>query len=169
MQSGGEAATIAAKVVKTTITVKRKKAKTTTRLSQLFNALSDDMSIQLFRLIASDPMLSRTDDGEGKRERLIDRAKLTRKQFYSRIERLVKTGLIKRRNDKYQLTSLGKVAYDILDKAENAVNIEWRLKAVDSFTMTNPQDIPKEELAKLIDKLVDNKVIKDILMPQKDA
>ena len=42
---------------------------------------------------------------------LISKIKLTRKQYYSRISRLVNAGLIKRKNGKYTLTAFGKVIY----------------------------------------------------------
>ncbi len=157
---------------KVTTAKKRKRVKSTTKLAQLFKALSDDMSIQLFRLIAGDSAAynntAQKIEGNKQNGRLMDRAGLSRKQFYSRMDRLIKTGLVKRKNGRYFLTSFGKlIYYSIMDKAENAIKDESKLKAIDSFKAN--QDIPKEELAKLIDTLVDDKEIKDVLLQEEDA
>jgi predicted transcriptional regulator len=161
----------------TTVTTAKgkKKVKSTTKLAQLFKALSDDMSIQLVRLIAAAGgdsaaynNTAQKIEGNKKDGRLMDKAGLSRKQFYSRMDRLIKTGLVKRKNGRYFLTSFGKlIYYSIMDKAENAIKDEPKLKAIDSFKAN--QDIPKEELAKLIDTLVDDKEVKDVLLQEDDA
>ncbi|MGH9856926.1 MAG: hypothetical protein ACRD4B_03680, partial [Acidobacteriota bacterium] len=79
--------------------------------------------------------------------------KLTRKQFYSRLEMLTKTRLIKRKKGRYFLTSFGKLINSIQLKVQKAVEIELRLKAIDSLTMSG-EHIPEEERVKLIEELV---------------
>ena len=94
---------------------------------------------------------------------LISKIKLTRKQYYSRISRLVNAGLIKRKNGKYTLTAFGKVIYyAALTIIENATNSYWKLKVIDSLEMSD--DISPEEHKKIIDSFIDDREIKDALV-----
>ena len=64
---------------------------------------------------------------------------LSRKQYYGRLSKLVKVGLVKRVNGRYLLTFFGIVIYD--------VQLEFR-RAVDSHLKTNELELhPKEEKA----------------------
>ena len=91
------------------------------------------------------------------------KAKLTRKQYYSRMSSLMKAGLIKRKNGKHTLTAFGKIIYNIVEiKIENAVNNYWNIKAIDSLEASD--HLPLEERKKLIDNLLDTQEIKDILV-----
>jgi len=122
-------------------------------VTDVLEAMSDNRSLELFRTIA----LTRTDS-----DTLISKTKLSRKQYYSRMSRLMNAGLIKRKNGKYTLTAFGKVIYDIaIVTLENAVSNYWKLKAIDSLEMSKA--LPAEERKKIIDSLIDNQVIKDIL------
>jgi predicted transcriptional regulator len=122
-------------------------------VADVLKAISDKRSLELFRTIA----LTRTDS-----DTLISKTKLTCKQYYSRMSRLMNAGLIKRKNGKYTLTAFGKVIYDIaIATLENAVSNYWKLKAIDSLEMSKA--LPAEERKKIIDSLIDNQVIKDIL------
>ena len=116
-------------------------------------AISDKKSLELFRLVA---VVNATDV-------LVSKIELTRKQYYSRMSRLMKAGLIKRINGKYTLTAFGKVIYyAALTIIENATSSYWNLKAIDSLEMSN--DISAEEHKKLIDIFVDDQEIKDALV-----
>lgn len=95
---------------------------------------------------------------------LINQLKLTRKQFYSRISRLVKARLIRRQKGKYFLTSYGTVIYVTHRLLENAVKNYWRLKSLDLIEVANKNNIPKEERVKIIDQLIANQQIKKILL-----
>jgi len=122
-------------------------------VTDVLEAMSDNRSLELFRTIA----LTRTDS-----DTLISKTKLSRKQYYSRMSRLMNAGLIKKKNGKYTLTAFGKVIYDIaIVTLENAVSNYWKLKAIDSLEMSKA--LPAEERKKIIDSLIDNQVIKDIL------
>ena len=123
-------------------------------VADVLEAMSDNRSLELFRTIA----LTRTDS-----DTLISKTKLTCKQYYSRMSRLMNAGLIKRKQGKYTLTAFGKVIYDIaIAILENAVSNYWKLKAIDSLEMSKA--LPAEERKKIIDSLIDNQVIKDILV-----
>jgi hypothetical protein len=119
---------------------------------KVLTSISDKESLELFRFIAAD-----NEDSEGLRTK----TSLTRKQYYSRLSRMTKAGLVKRKKGKHSLTAFGKVIYDAQTTIEKAVNNYWKLKAIDSLEVSN--DLPKEERIKLIDSLLDNNHIKEIL------
>jgi hypothetical protein len=77
---------------------------------------------------------------------------------------MTKAGLIKRKNGLYSLTAFGKVVYDSETAIENAFNIYWKLKAIDSIGISN--ELPKEEYSKIVDALIDNYEIKDMLIKE---
>jgi hypothetical protein len=119
---------------------------------KVITAISDRESLELFRIIAINSV-----DSDGLRTK----TNLTRKQYYSRLSRMTKAGLVKRKKGKHSLTAFGKVIYDAQTIIEKAVNNYWRLKAIDSLEVSN--DLPEEERIKLIDSLLDNNHIKEIL------
>ena len=121
-------------------------------LAKVLKSISDDESLELFRFIANNDSDS---------ESLRNRTKMTRKQYYSRMSRLMKAGLIKRKNGKHNLTAFGRVIYDTQITIENAINNYWKLKAIDSLEMSD--DLPVEERKKLIDNLIENNGIREIL------
>ncbi len=119
---------------------------------KVLTAISDKESLELFRIIAIN-----SEDSDDLRTKTT----LTRKQYYSRLSRMMKAGLVKRKKGKHSLTAFGKVIYDAQTIIEKAVNNYWRLKAIDSLEVSN--DLPEEERVKLIDSLLDNNHIKEIL------
>jgi hypothetical protein len=123
-------------------------------VADVLKAISDNRSLELFRIVAQ----TKPDT-----DILISKTKLTRKQYYSRMSILMNTGLIKRKNGKYTLTAFGKVIYKIiLIPVENAINYYWKLKAIDSLELSN--DLPAEELEKVIDNFIGSQGIKDVLV-----
>ena len=66
-------------------------------LADILKAIADDKSLVLFNTIAN---------AGGDSDILIRRLDLTRKQYYSRISALSKTGLISRKNRRYTLRHL---------------------------------------------------------------
>ena len=73
-------------------------------LSEIFKCISDDKSLILFNSVAH---------MNEKSELLISKLDMTRKQFYARMERLSRQGLIMRKGGQYQLTTLGKIIYHL--------------------------------------------------------
>ena len=122
------------------------------KISQVLNAIADDSSLELFRLIASTNSNS---------DALRSKMKITRKQYYSRLYRLAQCGLVKRKDGIYFLTAFGKVLYDAQATLENALSNYWRIKAVDSIDVA--EGIPAEEQKKLVDTLIQDQEIKNIL------
>ena len=61
-------------------------------VADVLKAISDKRSLELFRIVA----LTKPDT-----DILISKTKLSRKQYYSRMSRLMDAGLIKRKNGKF--------------------------------------------------------------------
>lgn len=125
------------------------------KTSIVLNAVSDDASLELFKLVALT---------NGTSEVLRSRMNITRKQYYSRLCNLVQCGLIKRKDSKYFLTALGRVMYDAQITIENAISDYWKLKAIDSIRITS--DIPLVEQKKLIETIIEDPGIKNALTQQ---
>src|SRR5438067_10912908 len=115
-------------------------------------AISDDKALTLFKTIAFENTDSDT---------LLDRTKLTRKQYYSRIADLIKAGLVKRRGGSYFLTAAGKIVYDSQILIETAINNYWKLKVIDSL---DSKDLSKDEYAKVVNTLIDNTKLREIIL-----
>jgi hypothetical protein len=122
-------------------------------LANTLKAIADDKSLVLFNTIAIEG---------GDSDILVSRLGVTRKQYYSRISALSKTGLISRTNHRYRLTSFGKIVYDEQLTIGRAANTFWKLKAIDSFDTENK--LPVDERNRIINALIDNQDIKKILL-----
>jgi predicted transcriptional regulator len=122
-------------------------------ISEVLDAIADDKALTMFNTLAL---------SAGKSDILISTLDLTRKQFYSKIDRLVKQGLITRRNGRYYPTTLGKVLYELQNILGIALNNYWKLKAIDS--LQNPPGLPESELNQLVDSLLENTVLKNIIV-----
>ena len=119
---------------------------------EILEAISDVKSLKLFNTIATKG---------GSSEDLSVQLKLSRKEYYSRMSRLMKTGMVKRKNGKHFLTAFGKIVYDAQVTVKKAVESYWKLKAIDSIDLSD--DITLNERNKLIDTLLDDLEIKEIL------
>jgi hypothetical protein len=120
--------------------------------SKVFESLSDNLSLGLFRTIAQDSISSVI---------LRSRVKSTRKQYYSRLSKMMKAGLVKRNNGKLVLTAFGKIVYRVQETVENASSNQWKLRAIDSIELSD--ELPAEERRQLIESLIDNKQLREIL------
>ena len=107
------------------------------------NAIADDKALVLFDAIVG------SDYGT---EMLITKVGLSRKEYYSRISRLVKVGLVSRQSGKYSLTMLGQIVYQAQLAIDHAVEISPKLKAVDM--LKNSSNIPEGERNKVINSLL---------------
>ena len=124
-------------------------------IANILSAIADDKSLVLFNTIAI---------AGGDSDILITRLDVSRKQYYSRISALMKTGLISRKDRQYMLTSLGKIVYDVQLMIGRATNTIWKLKAIDSIETEHK--LPAEEHNKIINTLIDNQDIIKILVKQ---
>ena len=119
----------------------------------ILRTIADDKSLELFKTIAQGTIDS---------ENLKTKTKLTRKQYYSRLSRMTRAGLVRKKSGKYLLTAFGKIVYDSQATVDLALSSYWKLRAIDSLEMSN--ELPKEEQQKLINALLDNQEIKGILV-----
>jgi predicted transcriptional regulator len=127
--------------------------KTHTSAASVLKAIADDKSLELFGTVAQETIDSRN---------LKSKIKLTRKQYYSRLSRMTRAGLVRRKEGKYILTTFGKIVYESKVTVENALNNYWKLKAIDSLETSN--ELPKEERQKLIETLLDNQGLKAVIV-----
>jgi len=121
-------------------------------VSGILSAISNDKSLVLFSTIAL---------ASGDSSILISRLNLTRKQYYSRMSDLTNAGVIRRKNGKYFLTSLGKVVYEAQELIGKAVEFYSKLQAIDSIETPK---FPAAEVLTIIDSLIQNSKIKEILI-----
>ena len=78
---------------------------------------------------------------------------------------LINAGLIVRKSGKYFLTSFGKVVYEAHVLIGKAIQIYWKLKAIDSIEMSSTNhDLSLTERKRIIDKLIESNNIKNILL-----
>jgi hypothetical protein len=126
-----------------------------TMMADVIKTMSDEKSLLIFNTI----YLAGGDESETIRDGL----KLTRKQYYSRISRLQKTGLVKRQKGRYFLTAFGKVIYYSQRLLGTAIKNYWKLRAIDSLWF-DENEVPKEERKKIINELLGNQQLKDILL-----
>jgi len=119
---------------------------------EILEAISDVKSLKLFNTI---------DTKGGSSEDLSVQLKLSRKEYYSRMSRLMKTGMVKRKNGKHFLTAFGKIVYDAQVTVKKAVESYWKLKAIDSIDLSD--EITVKERDKLIHTLLDDVEIREIL------
>jgi len=122
-------------------------------VSAIFRALGDDKSLTLFNTVALSP---------GNSNLLTRNLNLTRKQYYSKMEHLSKQGLVARKNGKHYLTTMGKIIYELQSVIGTAVNDYWKLKAIDSLRIQD--QLPEDQVAKLIYTLVENQGLRDIIL-----
>ena len=122
--------------------------------TDIMYAISDEVSLVIFKTIATTTNTSNSDMFKKK-------FNLTTKQYYFRISRMTRAGLIKREKRKYFLTSLGKVVYEAVSTITIGLYYYWRLKAIDELQF---QELQVEQYSKIIDNLIENQKIKEILI-----
>lgn len=122
-------------------------------ISDVLRAISDDKSLALFNVIA----VALTQDSQD----VMSRLGLTRRQYYSKMNRLIKAGLVERKNGQHLLTSLGRVVYESHMLIGHAVENYWRLKAIDSV---KESIAVSDERKIMIDTLIESSDIKRILL-----
>ncbi|MGB6672840.1 MAG: hypothetical protein WBE34_10430, partial [Candidatus Nitrosopolaris sp.] len=100
------------------------------------------------------------EDGETLRTQL----KLTKKQYYSRISRPIKAGLVKRQKGYYFVTAIGKVVHNAQKLVGTTVKNYWKLRAIDTLGEANNNTTSKEERSETIDLMTGNLQIREILL-----
>jgi hypothetical protein len=131
----------------------KQRATSSVDLSEIFKCISDDKSLILFNSVAH---------MNEKSELLISKLNMTRKQFYARMERLSRQGLIMRKGGQYQLTTLGKIIYHLQNTIGRAAETnQWKLRTID--TLVSENCMPSNELHILVDNLIENDELRAIV------
>src|SRR5215467_868742 len=128
-------------------------------VADLLKTIAEDKSLVLFNAIA----LSNSDT-----DILISTLHLTRKQYYARLSALLKAGLVKREMAKYALTTFGMIIYYAQEIIGNALNQYWKLKAIDSISVTRDDELPQDQFHKIVDNLITDQEIRDLLQQIKE-
>ena len=122
---------------------------------QVLDVFSDRISFDIMNAISEKVTTS---------DNIRDLLGLTRKQFYTRHSRLVKRGLIKRKDTELTLTSFGQLIYQALLKIAIAYRHSLELRTIDAVKST--AGIPDDELKNLIDKLILDAGMKKLVSKQ---
>jgi len=113
------------------------------KVEEIFKVLGDDVSLRLFRLASI---------GIDSTPEFMQKTGMTRKQFYTRLQKLVKLGLVQKKHGAYTLTTLGTVVQNIqLKPLEELVDNYWKLQAIEMLKSANK--IPDEERNRLIESI----------------
>jgi hypothetical protein len=88
-------------------------------LGKILESISNNESLQLFMIIAL---------AGGRTSSLIRRLKFTRKQYYSKMSRLIKSGLIKKHRGDFCLTTFGVTVYEIVNELRLLSDRYWMSK-----------------------------------------
>ena len=95
-------------------------------------------------------------------EFILSQTKVTKKQFYNNISRLVnKTGLISRKHGLYILSNYGRVVFYSLNIINRGSKYFWVLKALDNDEFSS--SIPAEQMLEISARLIEDKDIQKIV------
>jgi DNA-binding HxlR family transcriptional regulator len=134
---------------------KREHADHQPQVKELFDVISDNISISILRLVS----------GQGEQpspKEIMEKMKISRKKYYSRISKLRSVGLLKvNKDNNIQPSVLGRVVFNVITTLDNATNVYMKLRTIDAVELSGVQT--KEELDKLIDSLIEDENIKSIL------
>lgn len=124
---------------------------------EVLSLLSDTRSLTLFNHIAS---LKGKVDGA-----VVYRAlNLTPRQYYDRLSRLQRYGLVTRKQGIYSITTFGKAIFDAHDLIGIALKTYWKLSAIDSLQSSGA--LTKTDFIKLLNSLSGIEKIRQILASQ---
>lgn len=118
----------------------------------ILDAIRDHESQSLFNALATD-----VDEHD-----FVNRLKITRKQYYTRIAKFVKAGLVKRRAGRFYLTSFGSIIYEVQLKLSKAVDNYWKLKLIEGMNTKN--DLPQTERRRLINGFIEDPELKEMVL-----
>jgi hypothetical protein len=132
------------------------------REEDVLKALANPIGLKLFKLIAINT--TSTDSSQViTSDFLNSQTKVTRKQFYSNMSRLVnKTGLISKKSGHYTLSNYGKVVLHGLNIINRGSESFWGLKALDNNEMSSA-GIPAEQMLEISARLIEDEDIRRIV------
>jgi hypothetical protein len=115
-------------------------------LVDVLGTICDAMSCDLFSSIV--------EEANGTMN-LRPRSEMTRKQYYSRMSKLVNAKLVMKVGSKYKPTYLGKVIYELLLRLETAANNRLKLMAFDKIYSTNT--VPVNERSRVMGDILNDR------------
>lgn len=122
-------------------------------MAKVLELLSDKGTLEIFNAIAN--------NGNIYGQSLQSMNGFSKKQYYSRTQRLLIQGLVKRKHGIFSLTSFGQVVYHSKFRLDAAVKEYYRLKAVDSISASKEMSEVRKEI---IENIVIDNNIKMILL-----
>lgn len=120
--------------------------------ADILQGLSDQRTLDIFSIIAT------TNGINSKTLRSMN--DLSKKQFYSKVHRLLKLGLIVRKSAVFSLTTFGKVVYGSTLKLDAAIKEYWSLKD----NLQDSEEPNTNSLKKLVNEVVNTDSVKKILL-----
>ena len=118
-----------------------------TNPADTFFVMSDCDSLQIIRMIAEQEDLDKAKFGSPK-------------CYYSRLSKLRKTMMIKRKGKAYVLSSFGTILYELVERVRVAGDLHWKLQAIDSLD----HKVPNAERRAIIELLVSDEAVRAILL-----
>lgn len=126
----------------------------TPKVVDVMDAISEDTTVSMFKLIK---------EGTEDTESLIVELKISYKQFYDRIQKLIDAGLIKRKNRFYSITSFGHVVYEAQTIVGKGIENRSILKILD---VVRRSDLPGDECAKFVNDFIPDLELREIIAKQ---
>ena len=121
-------------------------------VGDVWRCLADNKSLDILRMIHESQPIS-----------IID-LNLSRKQYYSRLAKLSRCNLVYRSGGKYTVTSLGKIAYGVVQRIAALEKDYWKFVAIDAFEMSVANiQISDEERKKIICSIIKDMQTREIL------
>ena len=119
---------------------------------QVLEAISDHISIKLLDEIAKN---TTTSDSH------MQKLNISRKQYYDRSSRLLKTDLIKLVDGRFTLTAFGKLVYHAELKISRAFHCASELRMIDAIK--SHSGLSDAEQKNLIDRIIEDSEIKKLI------
>ena len=99
----------------------------------------------------------------------ISKIGLTRKQFYTKLNELITSGIIKKEKGKYCLTTFGKIVYDLTfeykRKLDSVIEDCWKFKALDLLDISD--EFTNDEKRKMMEHLF-NHINQNMMIQEKE-
>jgi len=99
----------------------------------------------------------------------ISKIGLTRKQFYTKLNELITSGIIKKEKGKYSLTTFGKIVYDLTfeykRKLDSVIEDCWKFKALDLLDISD--EFTNDEKRKMMEHLF-NHINQNMMIQEKE-
>jgi hypothetical protein len=121
-------------------------------VSDVWRCLADKKSLDILRSIHESQPIS-----------IID-LNLSRKQYYSRLANLSRCNLVYRSGGKYTVTSLGKIAYGVVQLIAALEKDYWKFVAIDALESVANIQISNEERKKIICSIITDMQTREILI-----